>query len=56
MKDALNAGLRPGFVGTTRGDRIEVQGVGSITLAALRRAHEGWFPRYMRADELPPTN
>ena len=41
---------------TTGGDKLDVTGMGTVTIAALLRAHETWFPAYMGAEELPPTN
>ncbi|RMD90502.1 MAG: phosphoribosylformylglycinamidine synthase II, partial [Alphaproteobacteria bacterium] len=37
-------------LGTTGGDRLIVEGVLDLALAALREAHEGWLPRYMAGD------
>jgi len=49
-------GLTATLLGRTGGDKIAVDGAGALPIGALRRAHEGWFPAYMGADELPPTN
>jgi phosphoribosylformylglycinamidine synthase len=53
---AKEAGIAAVFLGTSGGDTIAVSNVGAVTVAALRRAHEGWLSAYMSADELPPTN
>jgi phosphoribosylformylglycinamidine synthase len=52
LSDAKSAGVPAVLLGTTGGDKIAV-GNASITLAELKRAHEGWFPAYMSA---PHTN
>jgi phosphoribosylformylglycinamidine synthase II len=44
------------FLGTTGGATMELAGLGSINVADLRRVHETWFPAFMGADEVPPTN
>ena len=56
LAEAENAGVQAVLLGETGGDRIVVAGNGEIAVAALRRAHEGWFPAFMGAGELPPTN
>jgi phosphoribosylformylglycinamidine synthase len=53
---AKEAGIAAVFLGATGDDTIAVTNAGAVTVAALRRAHEGWLPAYMSADELPPTN
>jgi phosphoribosylformylglycinamidine synthase len=51
------AGLIHALIGKTIADKVLiVTGEGEITLDALKRAHESWFPNYMGGDELPPTN
>jgi phosphoribosylformylglycinamidine synthase subunit PurL len=56
MEFARARGVPAAIIGTTGGDAISVEGHGSIALAELRTAHEGWFPRYMSGEELPPRN
>ncbi len=56
LGDAGKSGVRAALLGYAGGDRIAVSDVGELSVAALRRAHEGWFPAFMGADELPPTN
>jgi phosphoribosylformylglycinamidine (FGAM) synthase-like enzyme len=56
LDQAGRAGAPAIFLGRTGGDKLEVAGLGEVTMDALRGAHEGWFPAYMSPDELPPTN
>jgi phosphoribosylformylglycinamidine synthase len=35
---------------------LRITGHGAIALSELRNAYEGWFPRYMSGEEIPPTN
>jgi phosphoribosylformylglycinamidine synthase subunit PurL len=56
LAEAQKADVPAALLGETGGDKIVVAGHGEITVAALRRAHESWFPVFMGADELPPTN
>jgi len=41
------AGVPAAAIGTVGGRELTVAGVGAISVDALRRAHEGWFPAYM---------
>ena len=43
-------------LGKTGGDAIIVNDKDKVTLAKLRAAHEGWFPRFMSREEIPVTN
>jgi phosphoribosylformylglycinamidine synthase len=43
-------------LGGTGGDAMTLNAKDSVTLARLRQAHEGWFPRFMAGEEIPPTN
>ncbi|HEX2590717.1 MAG TPA: AIR synthase-related protein, partial [Rhizomicrobium sp.] len=43
-------------LGKTGGKDLTVSGAGSVAVAELRRAHEGWFPAYMGGEEIPATN
>jgi len=52
LADAKSAGVPAILLGSTGGDKIKA-GNASVTLAELKRAHEGWFPAYMSA---PHTN
>ncbi len=56
LADAKAAGVSAVLLGRTGGDKIAVEGAGEIAIAALARAHEGWFPNYMGGTELPPSN
>jgi len=37
-------------IGSTGGDAITLKDVGSVSLAALRAQHEGWFPAFMSGE------
>jgi phosphoribosylformylglycinamidine synthase len=54
LADAKTAGVSATLLGSTGGDKITVEGAGEIAIAALSRAHEGWFPSYMGGT--PPSN
>jgi phosphoribosylformylglycinamidine synthase len=56
LVDAKAASVPATLLGYTGGDKIAVEGAGEIAIAALARAHEGWFPNYMGGTELPPSN
>jgi len=49
LAEAEKAGIPACFLGTSGGDRLEIKGAGGIAVAALAKAHEGWFPAYMAA-------
>ena len=53
---AAAVGISASSIGETGGATIRLAAEPEIGLGALKRAHEGWFPRYMGAGELPPTN
>jgi phosphoribosylformylglycinamidine synthase len=51
------AGIIHAILGKTHAAKtLRVTGEGEIALADLRKAHEGWFPAYMRGEEIPPKN
>ena len=51
------AGIIHAIIGKTHAAKtLRVTGEGEVALADLRKAHEGWFPAYMRGEEIPPTN
>ncbi len=56
LREAARAGIPAILLGQTGGDRIAIAGVGEVSIDALKRAHEAWFPGYMSNAELPPTN
>jgi phosphoribosylformylglycinamidine synthase len=56
LAQAKEAEIAALFLGNTGSDTIQVADVGAVRVAALQRAHEGWLPAFMSADELPPTN
>jgi len=43
----LDAGITAAVIGHTGGDAVTVNDVGSVSLEALRQAHENWLPDYM---------
>lgn len=45
--DADAAGVPVVAIGTVGGDSLRLGAAGSISIAALRTAHEGWFPGFM---------
>jgi len=51
------AGLVHAIIGQTIGEKVlRVEREGEIALASLRALHEGWFPKYMSGEEIPPSN
>jgi len=52
-----HAGIVHAIIGKTIAEKVlRVEREGEISLAALRTAHESWFPGYMAGEEIPPTN
>ncbi len=45
--EAARAGVPASVVGETGGASLTVDGLGAISIATLRRIHEGWLPAYM---------
>ena len=45
--EAAQAGVPVSVMGETGGASLTVDGLGAISIAALRRIHEGWLPAYM---------
>ena len=43
-------------LGRTGGSEIVIDDRDRVPVSKLRAAHEGWFPRFMAAEEIPPTN
>ncbi|HEX4157434.1 MAG TPA: phosphoribosylformylglycinamidine synthase subunit PurL [Rhizomicrobium sp.] len=56
LADAKVVGVPVVLLGETGGDKIVVARNGEISVTALKRAHESWFPAFMGADEIPPIN
>jgi phosphoribosylformylglycinamidine synthase len=56
IKQAAKAGVTVAELGQTGGDALVVNDADRVDLAALRTAHEGWFPALMAGEEIPPTN
>ncbi len=51
------AGIIHAILGKTHAAKVlRVTGEGEVALSDLRKAHEGWFPAYMRGEEIPPKN
>ncbi|MGS4885598.1 phosphoribosylformylglycinamidine synthase subunit PurL [Roseibium sp. MB-4] len=49
LEDIVDAGIEVERIGTTGGTDLTVQGVLTISVAKLKKAHENWFPDYMTA-------
>jgi phosphoribosylformylglycinamidine synthase len=47
LKAAKDAGVAARTIGRTGGAALTVDGACTISLAELRKAHEGWLPKYM---------
>ncbi len=56
LADAKAKGIPATVIGTTGGTTLKVEGTGEVAVSALKRAHESWFPSYMKGEEVPPTN
>jgi phosphoribosylformylglycinamidine synthase len=56
LAEAKKSGVPAALLGETGGDKVVIAELGEVAVAALRRAHESWFPAFMGAGELPPTN
>ena len=56
VEEARAAYIPVAELGKTGGDAIIVNDKDSVTLAKLRAAHEGWFPRFMSREEIPVKN
>jgi phosphoribosylformylglycinamidine synthase len=47
---ANELGIHVPWIGTTGGDTLKLGDARAVPVAALREAHEGWFPRFMAGD------
>ncbi len=56
IAEAEAQGIPAVLFGRVVGDKIAIDGKGEVALDALTRMHESWFPRFMRGEEIPPTN
>ena len=56
VAEARDAYIPVTELGKTGGDAIIVNDKDKVVLSKLRAAHEGWFPRFMRREEIPVTN
>jgi phosphoribosylformylglycinamidine synthase subunit PurL len=56
VDEARNAYIPVTELGRTGGDAIVLDDKDQVKLSELRAAHEDWFPRFMRREEIPLTN
>jgi phosphoribosylformylglycinamidine synthase II len=56
LGDAKQKGVPALLIGMTGGGALKVDGEGEVSLSILKRVHEGWFPAYMRGEEVPAAN
>jgi phosphoribosylformylglycinamidine synthase len=57
LDEARDHGIFVTALGKTHGEKsLRITDEGEIALADLRSGFESWFPNYMSAEELPPTN
>jgi phosphoribosylformylglycinamidine synthase len=47
LEDILDGGIDVQQIGTTGGTDLTVEGILTISVANLKKAHEDWFPNYM---------
>jgi phosphoribosylformylglycinamidine synthase II len=55
LADAKAKGIPATVIGKTGGATVKA-GTGEAAIAALKRAHESWFPAYMKGEEIPAGN
>ena len=56
-QELREAGLVHAIIGKTIEENVlRVEREGEVSLATLRTLHEGWFPKYMAGEEIPPSN
>jgi phosphoribosylformylglycinamidine synthase II len=56
VEEARAAYIPVAELGKTGGKAIVINDREKVSLAKLRDAHEGWFPRFMSREEIPLTN
>jgi phosphoribosylformylglycinamidine synthase len=56
LAEARAKAITATLIGMTGGTTLKVDGAGEIALTQLKRAHEAWFPAYMKGEEITPTN
>jgi phosphoribosylformylglycinamidine synthase len=56
LHEAAEGGVPAALLGKVGGATLAHADLGEVSVESLRRAHEAWFPGFMGADELPPTN
>ncbi|EFO30692.1 phosphoribosylformylglycinamidine synthase II [Roseibium sp. TrichSKD4] len=49
LQDASDAGIEAEKIGSTGGKDLTVEGILTISVETLQKAHETWFPNYMAA-------
>ena len=47
LEDAIDAGIEAHHIGKTGGTDLTVEGILTISVAMLHKAHENWFPEFM---------
>ncbi|MTH96570.1 phosphoribosylformylglycinamidine synthase subunit PurL [Roseibium sp. RKSG952] len=47
LEDIIDAGVVANHIGTVGGTQLTVEGILTISVANLQKAHENWFPAYM---------
>jgi phosphoribosylformylglycinamidine synthase len=56
LAEALAGNIFVARLGKTGGDALLLDDKDRVALAKLSAAHEGWFPRFMAGEEIPPSN
>ncbi|HEX3651974.1 MAG TPA: phosphoribosylformylglycinamidine synthase subunit PurL [Rhizomicrobium sp.] len=57
LDEARDHGIFVTALGKTHAEKtLRITGEGEIPLSQLRSGYEDWFPNYMAAEELPPSN
>jgi phosphoribosylformylglycinamidine synthase len=56
VAEARAAGIAVAELGRTGGTDIVIDDEARIAVVNLRTAHEGWFPKFMAGEEVPPSN
>jgi phosphoribosylformylglycinamidine synthase len=56
VKEAGDANIAVAELGKSSGDALVIDDKDRVSLAKLRAAHEGWFPKFMAGEEIPVTN
>ena len=56
LSEALASNIFVARLGKTGGDALVLDDKDRVAVAKLGAAHEGWFPRFMAGEEIPPSN